>query len=161
MRRLLAKLAARKLVLALAALLIAAVGIGAYSQVTAFSYGDLLAALHAVGATVQEDGPASDILFHGAGHGLLVNGAEVAAYEYGTTLTALLDTNRVSSDGATARGGFGPFGGQAVTVDWMAPPHHFRRGRVVVSYVGSDASILRLLTSVLGAQFAGGAIPPG
>ena len=40
-------------------------------------------------------------------------------------------------------------------VDWVAPPHFFLKGRVVVIYVGSDTGIVSLLTNVLGSQFAG------
>jgi hypothetical protein len=141
--------------------LAAGMGLGAYTQLGAFSYRDLLTALAARGASVQESGTASTLTFRGAGHGLMVNGAQVAAYEYGTAIAAQLDAARVSPDGATFGGGFGPFGGSAVTVDWIAPPHHYRRGRVIVTYVGVDAGIARLLTSVLGPQFAGGATPTG
>jgi hypothetical protein len=96
------------------------------------------------------------VTFQGAGHQLSVNGTQVAVYEYGTAVAAQFDAGRVSSDGSTFRGGFGPFGSRAVTVDWIAPPHHYTRGRVIVTYVGQDAGILQLLTSVLGRQFAGG-----
>jgi hypothetical protein len=139
--------------------LLVAAGVGVYTQASAFSYSDLLAALRGQGALVQETGTASTLTFTGTGHGLTVNGAEVAAYAYRTTVAAQLDASRVSSDGATFRGGFGPFGGHVVTVDWIAPPHHYRRGRVIVSYIGSDVAIMRLLTAVLGPQFAGGAVP--
>jgi hypothetical protein len=138
--------------------LLVAVGAGVYTQATAFSYPDLLAALRARGAVVQESGTASTLTFTGTGHGLSVNGADMAAYAYRTTVAALYDASQVSSDGATWRSGFGPFGGHAVTVDWSAPPHHYRRGRVIVSYIGNDVAILRLLTTVLGPQFAGGAV---
>lgn len=142
--------------------ILAAAGIGVYSQVTAFSYADLKDALRARGATVQESRTASSsVTFQGTGHQLNVNDAPMAVYEYGTAIAAQLDAARVSSDGSTFRGGFWPFGGHAVTVDWIAPPHHYRRGRMIVTYIGSDVAITRLLTSVLGPQFAGGAVPNG
>ena len=148
------------LAILLAAILIGA-GVGAYSQATAFSYADLLAALRARGAAVQETGKASTLTFQGAGHELSINGAQVAVYEYGTAVAARLDAAGVSSDGATFRHGFGPFGGRAVTVDWIAPPHHYRKGRVIVTYIGSDVAVIHLLTAVLGPQFAGAAVPNG
>ena len=40
-------------------------------------------------------------------------------------------------------------------VTWVAPPHFYRQGRVIVLYVGSNPNILSLLTAVLGPQFAG------
>jgi hypothetical protein len=145
----------------LLAIAVAAAGFGVYSQVTAFSYADLKAALRARGASVAESGAASTLTFQGTGHNLTVNGAQVAAYEYGTALAAQYDASRVSSDGSTFRGGVGPFGGTAVSVDWIAPPHHYRRGRVIVTYIGDDNAITTLLTGILGPQFAGGAVPVG
>lgn len=156
MRKLFAQPITRRVALALLALIVIGVGFGVYTQANAFSYGDLLAALHARGATVQEGGSASNVLFNGSGHGLLVNGAEVSAYEYATTFTTEMDANRVSPDGTEARSGFGPFGGSGVAVDWIAPAHHYRMGRIIVSYIGFDASITSLLAAVLGPQFAGG-----
>jgi hypothetical protein len=45
--------------------------------------------------------------------------------------------------------------GTATTiVDWVAPPHFFLKGRVLVLYVDNDAAVLRLLQSLLGPQFA-------
>lgn len=41
-------------------------------------------------------------------------------------------------------------------VDWIALPHLFRSGRVIVLYVGGDAETLLALRAVLGEQFAGG-----
>lgn len=151
----------RGILLLLALVIVVGVAIGAYTQASAFSYADLLSALRARGATVQESGSASSILFAGKGRGLVVDGAALAVYEYSATWEAQLDASRISADGATARRGFGPFGGSAVTVEWIAPPHHFRRGRVIVTAIGSDASILSLLTSILGKQFAGAGAPPG
>jgi hypothetical protein len=158
MTRILAKPAAR--IGLLLAVVIVLGGLGAYTQATAFSYADLLAALRARGADVRESGSASTLTFQGAGHGLVINGADVAAYEYGAALAAQYDASRVSSDGSTFRGGVGPFGGKAVSVDWIAPPHHYLRGRVIVTYIGDDHAITTLLTTVLGPQFAGGGAAP-
>jgi hypothetical protein len=159
-KRVLAKPFVRIGLLILAVLIVVG-GLGAYMQVTAFSYADLIAALRARGAEVRDGGAASTLTFQGAGHALVVNGAQVAAYAYGTALAAQYDASRVSSDGSTFRGGLGPFGGKAVSVDWIAPPHHYHRGRVIVTYIGDDSAITMLLTSILGPQFAGGANPVG
>jgi hypothetical protein len=151
-----------RIVLALVLIALAAgAGVGVYTQASAFSYEDLLSALTAHGAAVREAGTASTLTFRGAGHGLMINGSQVAAYAYRTTVAAQLDAARVSSDGSTFHAGYGPFGGNAVTVDWIAAPHHYLRGRVIVTYIGDDVTIMRLLTSVLGPQFAGGAVPNG
>jgi hypothetical protein len=167
MKRVLSKPAVRLgllLLLLLLLVLVVGAGIVAYTQTqnTAFSYADLLAALHSRGATVQERGAASwSVTFQGADHHhqLSVNGAQVDAYEYATTSAAQADAGRVSSNGSTFRVDSGPYGSSVVNVDWDAPPHHYRRGRVIVSYIGDDRAIIGLLTAVLGLQFAGGSMP--
>jgi hypothetical protein len=40
-------------------------------------------------------------------------------------------------------------------VDWVAPPHFFLKGRVLVIYVEKDPAVMNLLTRLLGSQFAG------
>jgi hypothetical protein len=151
-----AKTVVRIGVVVVLALILAGAGLAGRAQATAFGYSDLLAALRAHGAAVQESGKASTLTFQGTGHGVTVNGAAIEVHEYSAALAAQLDAARVSKDGATFSRGIWPLGGQAVTVDWIAPPHHYRKGRVIVTYVGRDTSVLDLLTSVLGPQFAGG-----
>jgi hypothetical protein len=41
-------------------------------------------------------------------------------------------------------------------ITWIEPPHFFRKERVLVLYIGSDATVLKALHDVLGPQFAGG-----
>ena len=41
-------------------------------------------------------------------------------------------------------------------VNWSATPHFFRKGRLMVLYVGDDRPTADLLKQVLGPQFAGG-----
>lgn len=143
---------------ALGTVVVLAMAAGVYGQVSAFSLGDLRGALRARGATVRDAGAASTQTFRGAGHGLTVNGTHVAVYEYGTIIAAQYDAARVTPDGSTFRGGFGPLGGGGVVVDWIATPHHFMKGRVIVTYIGDDGAIVGLLTGVLGPQFAGGGV---
>jgi len=40
-------------------------------------------------------------------------------------------------------------------ITWVATPHLFRSGKVIVLYVGDGASTLKVLETVLGPQFAG------
>jgi hypothetical protein len=42
-----------------------------------------------------------------------------------------------------------------VIVEWVAPSHFFRAGRVIVLYVGTDPAVLEALAALLGPQFAG------
>ena len=78
--------------------------------------------------------------------GPLTTPADAQLSEYGSASAASADAKRISPDG---------FGVGATHVDWVAPPHFFLKGRVMVLYVGSDPAVLSLLQSLLGLQFAG------
>ena len=157
----------RPLLLIIAGVLLVLLSVGAFTQVTALSYGDLVTKLRAGGATViaggalQPDtsGPEpSTPLLTGTDRLLTVNGERVEVYEYATTVHAAADAARISSDGSTFSAGFGPLGGSAASVDWIAPPHFYRSGRLIVQYIGTHSDVLAALTQVLGRQFAGGTL---
>lgn len=40
-------------------------------------------------------------------------------------------------------------------ITWVAPPHFFRKDRVIVLYTGTDQAVITVLTEALGPQFAG------
>ena len=138
----------------LALALIGAVALA--TQLTGMSYAGLRDALRAQGANVQENGLGSQPFLNGADRRLVVNGAGVDVFEYSTTAGASLDAARISRDGSTIGAGFGPLGGSAAMVDFIAPPHWFHAGRVIVLYVGRDSGVLAALTAPLGPPFAGG-----
>ncbi len=146
----------RRLLVLSAGLLLVLLGFGAFTQITALSYGDLVAKLRAGGATVTSGPEPSKPLLSGAGHLLLVNGERVEVYDYATTFLAAADASRISPDGSTFSAGFGPLGGSAASVDWIAPPHFYRSGRLIVQYIGTHSDVLAVLTQTLGRQFAGG-----
>jgi hypothetical protein len=72
--------------------------------------------------------------------------ADLQLFEYGSASAASADAKQIRSDGS----------GTATTqISWIAPPHFFLKGRVLVLYLGSDPAVISLLTGILGAQFAG------
>lgn len=62
-----------------------------------------------------------------------------------------------ASDAQTAAKQVGGGGGTIGTssMAWMAPPHFFRSGNVIVIYLGSSAETLQKLEAVFGKQFEG------
>jgi hypothetical protein len=155
----------RRVLVLSAGVLLVLLSVGAFTQVTALSYGDLVAKLRAGGVTVIEGGAirpdtssaeASKPLLSGAGHLLMVNGERVEVYDYATTFLAAADAARISPDGSTFSAGFGPLGGSAASVDWIAPPHFYASGRLIVQYIGTHRDVLAVLTQALGRQIAGG-----
>lgn len=103
-------------------------------------------ALRESGATVQVGGAVSQPFFSGGGQIVRVNGEDVQVFAYPDEASAAADASRISSDGSAI--------GTSM-VSWVAPPHFFRSGPVLVLYVGSSEPIQSLLESVLGPQFAG------
>lgn len=74
---------------------------------------------------------------------------DVQVFEYRTTHEAQLDASKISPTGSAA----------ATSMPlWVAPPHFFKTGRLIVLYVGEDQSILDALKDILGPQFAGKSI---
>jgi hypothetical protein len=109
-----------------------------------------------VSVQVTPDQRASPLV-SGAPHELLINGSAVSVYDYTFTAQADLDARGISADGTQLTSGIGP-ARRAIAVDWIAPPHWFKRGRVIVLYVGSDSVLLHSLRVALGPQFAGGPV---
>ena len=151
------RLSPRRAILLIAGFVVAALVVYfGWSSLTAPDTASVVNSLRAAGATVTEQ-PADtgDFVFHGSKHHLLVNGQNVWVYEYATPALAELDASHISPDGSTVHTGIGPFGA-ALNVDWVAAPHFYKVGRVIVEYFGSDAETLRLLRQVCGSPFAGG-----
>jgi hypothetical protein len=126
-----------------------------WTSLTAPDTASVVDSLRAAGATVTEQPSSGGFGFlHGSPHHLLVNGQDVWMYEYPAPAVADVDASGISADGSTFHAGIGPFGAAAV-VDYIAPPHFYKTGRVIALYVGRDAGTLRLLRQVFGPPFAG------
>lgn len=126
-----------------------------WTSLTAPDATSVVRSLRAAGATVTEQESGGSVGFlHGAPHPLKVNGEDVTIFEYGAPALADLDASTISADGSTFHNGFGPFG-SVIMVDYIAPPHFYKTGRVIALYVGSDAETLRLLREVFDPPFAG------
>ncbi|MEE9248962.1 MAG: hypothetical protein V3U79_09730, partial [Dehalococcoidia bacterium] len=75
-----------------------------------------------------------------------VNGSEVQVFEYPSMKEAQSEADQVALDGSSV--------GTAM-VFWVAGPHFYMSGTLIVLYVGDDAALQTLLEEVLGPQFAG------
>ncbi len=74
----------------------------------------------------------------------------VGAFEYPDRPAAIAAAALIAEDGSSVDGiSEGP-------INWPATPHFFRKGRLMVLYVGDDRPTADLLKVVLGPQFAGG-----
>jgi hypothetical protein len=106
----------------------------------------LINALRASGAKVRSGDSVEQPFFGVPGRFVRVEAQDVQVFEYPGEAAVQRDAARVAPDG-------GSVGGSAMM--WAATPHFYRKGRLIVLYVGEDSSVRRLLESVLGPQFAG------
>ena len=106
----------------------------------------LVAALEASGATVETGEPITQPFFSPEGNIIKVNAADVQIFEYESAEAMENEASQVAADG-------GSIGTSMVS--WMDTPHFYKAGRIIVLYVGSDETVLVLLESVIGPQFAG------
>ena len=67
-------------------------------------------------------------------------------FEYADESATEADAALISPDG-------GSIGTSMVT--WVAAPHFYKIGKLIVLYVGNDSAVIKVLESVLGPQFAG------
>lgn len=102
--------------------------------------------LRARGLTVESAGEVSQPFFKPEGRGFTVGGENVQVFSYPSASAAEAEAKQVNAEGTSV-------GTSAMM--WVGPPHFFRKGRLVVIYVGENAGVLKALTSVLGPQFAG------
>ena len=47
-------------------------------------------------------------------------------------------------------------GSKSIDVSWPSPPHFYKRGSIIVQYIGENEKILSDLKDILGEHFAGG-----
>jgi hypothetical protein len=105
--------------------------------------------LHAEGATVVAGGAVHHPFLSVAGQALLVNDQAVEVFQYASEAALLADTADVGQEGC-----IGTIGG-GMDNPWTGPPHFYKSDGLLVIYVGGDASVLRALIAVMGAQFKG------
>jgi len=116
--------------------------------------------LYSAGFTVERVAEATEPFLRTIGVWLRLSGgalaqpARFAVYTYDDPALAADDAARVQPD--TSVKWTEPDGNvKTISFAWVAPPHFFRRGCVLVLYTGTDRAVLTLLTELLGAQFAG------
>jgi hypothetical protein len=102
--------------------------------------------LRAAGAEVEPAGNIEQPFFPVQGQVISVDGEDVQVFEFPDADSAEEAASSVSPDGSAIG---------TTMVSWVAPPHFYRAGRVIVIYVGSNQEAISVLENVLGGQFAG------
>jgi len=105
----------------------------------------LIDALRAGGLNVQTAGEVQQPFFEVSGTALKVSGADVQVFEFADSAAAKEAMSTIGSDGNPS----------TMMIDWVAAPHFYQAGKIIVLYVGDDTPIIEALTKTLGAQVAG------
>ena len=109
-------------------------------------YVSLFDSLRAEGATVEPVEEVFQPFFSVKGFTIKVNGHDVQVFEYDEVAQADSEAQLVSPDGNSIG---------TTMASWIAPPHFYKAGRIIVLYVGEEDTVIDTLDSVLGLQFAG------
>ena len=108
--------------------------------------GQLVNALKRRGEKIVRKGKVEQPFFSVQGRIITVGDQDVQVFEYRTVSAAARDAGKLSPKGSSV----------GISVPrWIAPPHFFKSGRLIVLYVGDNAHVVEALTDVLGPQFAG------
>jgi len=75
-----------------------------------------------------------------------VQGEGVQVFQYLSAAEADRQAALVSPSGSTIG---------TTKVHWIGPPHFYKKGKLLVLYVGDDDKLLKALEAALGRQFAG------
>jgi hypothetical protein len=102
--------------------------------------------LRADSHTVTPGEPLSQPFFSVKGQATTVDTETIQIYEYADAQSMEADASKVSHDGGSV--------GTSM-MSWVGPPHFFKKGRILVLYIGQEKTLLQELTSLLGSQFAG------
>ena len=103
--------------------------------------------LRAAGAAVDASGTVSQPFFAPQGQVITVDGEDVQVCEFPSVEEANTVAETVSTDGRSI--------GTSM-VGWVASPHFYKAGKLIVIYVGSDRNVINALQAAMGSQFAGG-----
>ena len=102
--------------------------------------------LRQAGAAIDPAGNVSQPFFAPEGQVLTVNGEDVQAFEFASADEADAVAETVSADGSSIG---------TSHVRWIAPPHFYKAGRLIVLYIGCDSDAINIFQETMGPHFAG------
>lgn len=106
----------------------------------------LISALSTLGYTVQKSGDIEQPFFTVQAKVLMLNQSEIQVFEYADTPAMQVEADLVDPEGSSIG---------TTMVSWIGTPHFFSAGRLIIIYIGDDASLIGDLQEILGPQFAG------
>jgi hypothetical protein len=83
---------------------------------------------------------------------MLINNETLYIYLFNSKGNMENEAKYITSDGFGYRNASK---GVYVDVDWSAPPHFYKKGTIIVQYIGENKKTISNLRGILGEQFAG------
>ena len=112
----------------------------------ATDYAGLLDDLRAAGIRIKPAGKVDQPFFSVEGRMIKIGGEDVQVFQYPDAAAADAQAALVSPDGS---------GVGTSKLRWVGSPHFYKKGQLIVLYVGINASVIHILETSLGPQFAG------
>lgn len=109
-------------------------------------YASLVDNLRAAGVSVEPEGEVDQPFFSVKGTVIKVRGEDVQVFQYSDAAAADTQAALVSLDGSAVG---------TTKLHWVGSPHFYRKGKLLVLYVGDNDQVLKALQAVLGRQVAG------
>jgi hypothetical protein len=134
------------MILLVGALVLAACG-GQPDSAQGYGIEEFLAELREQGVEAEKGDSVEQAFFSVIGSYVNFNNESMQVFEYDSAETMESDAVLVDASGS-------PIGTSMVS--WVATPHFYKKGRILVLYVGDNTETLKVLEGVLGQQFAGG-----
>jgi hypothetical protein len=107
-------------------------------------------ALTGAGMTVTPTGPIEQPFFSEKGSSYEAGSGYLQIFEYTDAAAAASDAAKIKPDGTI----------EGYSVHWVASPHFYQMGRLIVIYLGDDAADLATMQGLLGDPFATGKVAP-
>ena len=109
-------------------------------------YASLIDNLRAAGASVEPEGEVDQPFLSVTGMMIKLHGEDVQVFQYSNAAAMEAQAARVSRDGSAVG---------TTKLHWIGPPRFYKRGKLLVLYIGDNDKVLKALEAVLGRQFAG------
>jgi hypothetical protein len=81
---------------------------------------------------------------------MIIDKETIEIYIYNNDNDAENDAKRIDDEGCQYNDG-----NKAVNVSWISYPHFYKKGSIIVQYVGGNEKIISDLKNILGKQFSG------
>jgi hypothetical protein len=113
-------------------------------------YASLIDNLRKAGAVVEPRGEVAPDFLSAKRRVISVNNSNVQVWDYDDAAAADAEAALISPDGYSVHTAT-----KITLVEWIAPPHFYKAGKLIVLYVGESEAVTVVLERILGPQFAG------